>query len=343
MRAYTHLTYTARLRMERLFKDKVDYKQIADILKVHISTVYRERKRGSYIKRDYQYRYVEDYSAEVAQARYEAGLEARGAKMKLGNDQELANYIETKIADEKYSPEAVIGEIKAKGLKFKTSICVQTLYSYIDKGVFLRVTNKSLPLKANKKRKYRKVRPIKSRPLGESIEDRPKDVKERNDFGHWEMDTVKGKRSSRVSLLVLTERKTRKEIIMKLTPHSAENVVTALNSIETKLKDKFKKIFKSITCDNGAEFSYYNELKKSIYGGDRTHIYYCHPYSSFERGTNENCNRLIRRHIPKGTPIEERSLDEIKAIEDWINNYPRKIFNYRSAQELFDEEMALIG
>ena len=343
MRAYTHLTYTARLRMERLFKDKVDYKQIADILKVHISTVYRERKRGSYIKRDYQYRYVEDYSAEVAQARYEAGLEARGAKMKLGNDQELANYIETKIADEKYSPEAVIGEIKAKGLKFKTSICVQTLYSYIDKGVFLRVTNKSLPLKANKKRKYRKVRPIKSRPLGESIEDRPKDVKERNDFGHWEMDTVKGKRSSRVSLLVLTERKTRKEIIMKLSPHTAESVVSSINKIEERLKEKFKKIFKSITCDNGSEFSYYEELKKSIFGGDRTHIYYCHPYSSYERGSNENCNRLIRRHIPKGTPIEDRSDEEIQAIENWINNYPRKILNYRSAQELFDEEIALIG
>ena len=156
MRAYTHLTYTARLRMERLFKDKVDYKQIADILKVHISTVYRERKRGLYIKRDYQYRYVEDYSAEVAQARYEAGLEARGAKMKLGNDQELANYIETKIADEKYSPEAVIGEIKAKGLKFKTSICVQTLYSYIDKGVFCVLPTSRYHLKLTRKENIEK-------------------------------------------------------------------------------------------------------------------------------------------------------------------------------------------
>lgn len=144
------------------------------------------------------------------------------------------------------------------------------------------------------------------------------------------MDSVIGQRGkSKNTLLTLTERKTRAEIIFKLPDHSAEAVVAAVDRLEKRWGEMFKTVFKTITVDNGTEFAYCAELERSAIGeGKRTKMYYCHPYSSWERGTNENNNRLIRRHIPKGVDFEDTTDEEIKYIETWINNYPRGIFDF---------------
>ena len=90
------------------------------------------------------------------------------------------------------------------------------------------------------------------------------------------------------------------------------------------------------TCDG---------LQKSILqdGENRTKIYYCHPYSSYERGSNENQNKLVRRKVPKGTNFDDRTEDDIKEVENWINNYPRLLFGWETAQMQFDKELALIA
>ena len=104
-------------------------------------------------------------------------------------------------------------------------------------------------------------------------------------------------------------------------------------------KEVFNIVFKSITTDNGSEFMDFNALEKSVFGRSRrTHIYYAHPYSSWERGTNENTNRMIRRFIPKGSDIAKITCVEIQRIEDWINSYPRKILNFKTAEEMFIQE-----
>ena len=159
------------------------------------------------------------------------------------------------------------------------------------------------------------------------------------------MDTVTGKRGkSKNSLLVLTERKTRDEIVMKLPEHTAAAVVNALDVIERKWGDMFKQVFKTITMDNGSEFADCEGIERSALGaGSRTKTYYCHPYSSYERGSNEVTNKMIRRHIPKGTNFDEKTDEEISAIESWVNNYPRKIHGYHSAGELFEEEIRKIS
>ncbi len=262
--------------------------------------------------------------------------------LKIGNDRELAECIEDKIVNEKYSPEAALAEI-AKGEKqFKTTISVRTLYRYIDNGIFLKLTNKELPIKGNRKEHNKKVRVQKRASAGESIENRPEEVKDRENFGHWEMDTVKGKRGvTKSCMLVLTERKTRDEIVMKLKDQCAASVVEALDRLERKWGDMFKKVFRSITVDNGVEFADYEGMEKSVFepGSKRTFVFYCHPYSSWERGSNENNNRLIRRHIPKGTNFDDRTDEDIEYIENWINNYPRGIFEYQTSAELFEEEL----
>lgn len=348
-RTFKQLTKADRIKIEALVKAGHGKQEIADQLHVHRSTIYRELKRGTYTALNSDLTTEERYSPDIADDKYRENLKSKGGTLKIGNDIKLANYIENKIINEDYSPAAVLGELKAQGREgdFKVTICVTTLYSYIDKGIFLKLTNKHLPVKKNKKRDYKKVKRQQARTAaGESIEKRPEEIDTREEFGNWEMDTVKGKRGkSKNSLLVLTERKTRDEIIFKLPAHTAEAVVEAVDRLERKWGAMFKEVFKTITVDNGSEFAYCEELERSILneGEKRTKLYYCHPYSSWERGTNEVTNKMVRRKVPKGTNFDDKTDEEIAAIEDWVNDYPRRIHGYHSARELFEEEIRKIG
>ncbi len=339
------LTWADRIKIEALKKAGHKVTEIAEQIGVHRSTIYNEYKRGQYEHKNSDWTTEIRYSPDIAQKKAEENLKARGTQLKIGNDIEFANYIEEKIINDDYSPAAVLGELKAQGREgeFSVTICVTTLYSYIDKGIFLKITNKNLPVKKNKKRKYNKVEKQARAAAGDSIEKRPKEVETREEFGHWEMDTVKGKRGkSKNSLLVLTERKTRNEIIFKLPDCTAASVVSALDRLEVKWGKMFSQVFKTITVDNGSEFADCEGIERStlVAGEKRTKTYYCHPYSSYERGTNEVTNKLIRRHIPKGTNFDDKTEEEVRHIEDWMNDYPRRIHGYHSAAEVFEEELA---
>lgn len=220
------------------------------------------------------------------------------------------------------------------------------------KGLFLNLTQEELPRHGKKKHKYKKVKKNKSAsraPAGESIEQRPEEIDEREEFGHWEGDTVysgKGKRKTTRALLTLTERKTRKEIIIAIPNRKAETVVKALDALERKLgARRFRAIFKSITFDNGTEFAAAEELERSCINKHlpRTKVYFCHPYSSWERGTNENTNGMIRRRFPKGTNFAAVTNAQITQAENWINNYPRKILGYKSSEIVFRECLRELG
>ena len=174
---FKHLTLTQRLQIEAWIKTKTPIRKIAELLEVHISTIYRELKRGTYKKKllwydhygyEKRYRYKEIYSPDIAEQKYRDNLAAKGAPLKIGNDFDLANYIERKIVDEQYSPDAVIGEIRRKKMSFKTSICTTTLYSYIDKGVltaFRFVTSR----KKDKRKNARNGKRLFPAPRAESV------------------------------------------------------------------------------------------------------------------------------------------------------------------------------
>ena len=147
------------------------------------------------------------------------------------------------------------------------------------------------------------------------------------------------KKGTKEVLLVLTERKTRQEIIRKIRSKSQYCVVKEIDKIERKMgTKKFRETFKTITCDNGCENLDFEGIERSILTKrKRTKVYYAHPYSAWERGTNENANKLIRRFIPKGTDIGKFSHERIKMIEHWINNYPRRLFNGLSSNMLIQQ------
>jgi IS30 family transposase len=341
---FTQVTKADRIKIETLLNAGHKVSEIAKLLNFHRSTIYREINRGKYMHLNSDYTETEMYSSDLGQKVHDYAQEGKGRSLKIGKDIELADYIEAKIVNEKYSPEAALASVEKSNINFKTTISLRTLYRYIDNGIFLMLTNKDLPIKGKRKKHNKKVRIQKRASAGTSIERRPSEIGKRDTFGHWEMDTVKGKRGvTKSCLLVLTERKTREEIVIKLKDQKDESVVAALDRLEHKWGDKFYQVFKTITVDNGVEFSDFEGLERSaVKEGNRTYVFYCHAYSSWERGSNENNNRLVRRHVPKGTNFDDITDEEIEYIEEWINNYPRGIFGYKTSSELFEEELMRI-
>ena len=322
--------------------------KVVDIAKeigVHYTTVYRELKRCTYEHLNSDYTTEIRYNPDGAQARYEANLRAKGPELKIGNDYELADYLIGKIRDEKYSPEAAIGEAEVCGWPFRVHICASTAYNYIRAEIFGDdLTVEMLPQHGKRRRKpERPEGSIPRKPAGKSIEKRPEIVNTRTTFGHWEMDSLESGKGFKRTWLMLTERKTRWELIVPMRDKTSESVVRALNGIERKLGALFPRIFVTITCDNGTEFADAEGIESKRRGkGKRTTVYYCHPYTPSERGTNENQNGLIRRLVPKGTDLATLSPQEVKAAEAWLNSYPRKMFGFLCSEQLFREELALI-
>ena len=335
-----YITETQRYQLEIMLQDKIPVKQIAERLGKCVSTIYNEIKRGTVELLSSELIPYKVYKADYAQQDFLEKQTAKGADFKIGDDFELVNFIEDKIKNEKWSPEAVIGFIRTHSeMKFKTDICYKTLYNYIHAGLFLNVRQSDLKhYRKNKKKEGKAVALHNLR--GTSITERPKEIKCRDSFGHWEMDTVIGQRDKKNCLLVLSERKTRREIIRKIKSKSQEAVKAALDQIEKDLgPDQFREHFKSITTDNGVEFLDAGKIENSVFKGKRTTSYYCHPYSSWERGTNENINKMIRRWIPKGADITLYTDQQIAYIEHWINTFPRKIFNFKSSRDMLRAEL----
>jgi len=334
---YTHLKERDRYKIEVLLEGKKKAEEIAGLLRRDRSTIYREIKRGRIRRLQSDLSEKEQYRANVAQADYERQCRNKERSLKIGKDKRLEEYLRVKLIEEQYSPDAILGEIKVRGLKFEGIICTKTLYNYIDAGIFSGISNKDLWEKRKKKRRrYKKLGRISSRNrLCRSIEERPQAVNKRIGYGHWEGDSVKGPLGTKTSLFTLTERKTREEIIIKLGQATQEAIKEAIDGLEKEYGGWFKIKFKSITFDNGVEFLDWRTLEVSVSGEEerRTTIYFAHSYSSWERGTNENQNRMIRRFIPKGTDIADVSGKEITIIQDWMNNYPRKILGYKTANQ----------
>jgi len=339
LKKYIHLTERQRYTIEDLLKEGIKPCEIAVRIKKSVRTIEREIAKGKVKLLNSDLTYRIEYCADAGQRKHVENSKNKGPDLKIGSDHKLVRYIENKIIKEKYSPAAVIGEIKAKSMHFETEICTKTLYNYIDRGdVFLMITNKDLTIKRLKKKgTYKKVKIAHKNLKGTSIEERPETVENREEYGHWEMDCVVGKQGgSGAALLVLSERKSREEIIFKMPDKTQESVIKMIDKLEKKYGNKFKDKFKTITVDNGSEFLDFMRIQRSIITPktERVKVYYAHPYSSWERGTNENTNKLIRRFIPKGTDIMNISKTKIKYIENWINNYPRKIFGYKSANDM---------
>lgn len=340
-RKYQHLSLKEREYLEiHLSKGDLSVAQIASLLRRHRSTIYREIKRGLTLQRKMKKYsssdpldpgYVEFYAyfSETGQRYAVQRQGCRAGRFKILNDLPLLRYIDQQILDCHYTPEAVIGGLKTHPHPFSYVPHPRSIYHYIDRGL-LNAKNLDLPLKCRIKTKHKRQRKNK-RLLGRSIEERPVQVNDRAEFGHFEADSIVGK-EEKSSALTLTERKTRRSVILKVRNKTAQETLLTLAD---HIRSLPQGTVKSVTFDNGTEFSSCAKLE-DLFG---CKVYFAHPYSAFERGTNENFNGLVRRFIPKGKNLAKYTRQDLNRIADIINTMPRKVLGYRSAAEAWELEL----
>lgn len=279
------------------------------------SSIGREIKRNSINRK---------YSPYKAQKLYSQRKKNCGTKKKLENSILLLD-IQDKIEDG-WTPEQISGRAKFKG---DYNISFKTVYSAIKNGLLLPNTEKLLPRKGQKRVNGSKE--TRGRiPDKKMIEERPQEADNRSEVGHFESDTIIGS-GKQGAIMTYVCRKSRFLIAELMEDRKAGTFNQA--TIES-FKYFFHGLAKTFTSDNGKEFSKFKELEKEL----AVSCYFANPYHSWERGTNENTNGLLRRYFPKGTDFKTLTKEQVNKAVWAINNRPRKCLGFKTPLEIFRGE-----
>lgn len=301
---------------------EISLREIARRLGKSHSTIIEEVKRNSFHDGRGKYYYVSIWAQSQTKKRARKARERHPLK-----NSEIYSYVLKKLRNG-WSPEQIAGRLKNKYRE--TIICHETIYRFIyAKGNKEKNLWEKLPRKQKKRKKQKERKVHRSRiPDRVSIHLRPEEVNKRAVFGHWEGDSIEGKKINKSCLHTEAERLSRKIMAKKVNDLTSKQTIKVQKKMFSKLPAKARK---STTLDNGRENHCHYQLRKM---GMKT--YHCDPYSSWQRGTNEYHNGLIRRYCPKGTDFSKITQEEIDDIVWEINNRPRKCLNYNTPQEVFN-------
>jgi IS30 family transposase len=304
MRKYKQLNLMKRYQILALIKEGFNYTQIANNIGVNKSTISREIKRNSKSKNTY---HPDSASIKVFKRHMNKN---KYIKMTKAIEKYIRKYLKIK-----WTPEQISNRLKIdKNLSLSHETIYQYVYTNKANGGLL---YKHLPRKMKKynKRdaKYNSRGQIPNRIL---ISQRPKVVDKKLRVGDWEVDTIIGK-YHQGAIVTIVDRKS-KFTLMRLLPTKEANGVT---KAMIELLRPIKSVIHTITSDNGKEFAYHQEVSSAL----DIDFYFCDPYSSWQRGLNENTNGLVRRYLPKKTDFTTVSNEEIMMIQNSLNNRPRKI------------------
>lgn len=321
---YKRLTFNERLVIQTLWGHLgITKTEIARRLNRHKSTICREINRWTKEKKD-------KYSAQLAHWYAEEQYASKHFKDKLTSNEKLREYVFLNLKD--WTPEQIAGRIRLEYPNNQSMrISHEAIYSFIyrhPQGNINKKLIKLLPQKRSYRRRHYTTRGVSKHKITDtiSIDQRPAYINDRSEIGHWEGDLMIGlKQASAIATLV--ERKTRSTIILKLKYRRTETVTEEMKKALSSLPIKLRQ---SMTYDNGFEMANHKWLTQKT----GMKIFFAHPYSSWERGTNENTNGLIRRYFPKGTDFNKVTYKELRELQDKLNNRPRKVLGYRTPIEL---------
>ncbi|WP_339183136.1 IS30 family transposase [Paenibacillus sp. FSL H8-0317] len=314
--SYRHLSIIERSKLEVLHRQGRSSRAIAKELGRHPSTICRELDRVTS---------SHPYQAEQAQNAYE---ERRKASVSPGNwSDALAASLEEKL-EATWSPEQITERFRIEG---RDAVSFKTIYRWIYAGRLVRGVLQVL------RHKGKRQKPTETRgkfAIGRTISDRPKEVRSRETFGHWELDTVvSGRGKSKGCVATLIERKTRLYTAVLMPDRTALSMEIALGVAISQYPTG---TFLTATADRGKEFACYAHLETT----HNLHVYFADPYSSWQRGSNENANGLLREFFPKGTDLARVYDDDLAHSLDLINHRPRKCLGWKTAHESFAEELS---
>ncbi len=310
-----------------MLSQKCSFQDIAKMLGRDVSTISREIAQGGCNKFSYR--------AAKAQRRAQRNASKRKAgKRRLKNNQALWRYIRGKLKKKKWSPRQIAEELKKDyPLNMTMRISPEAIYTYIyvlPRGSLKKELTSCL--RQNRKRRHKQSRGVKMERKIEdmlSIEERPKEVEDRIIPGHWEGDLIIGK-NNRSALGTLVERTTRTTILVPIKSKETEVVAKAFAKEVKKLPQQMKL---TMTYDQGREMAHH-KLFTEISG---IKVYFAHPRSPWERGTNENTNGLIRQFFPKGTDFNKVTRYEIKKVQGLLNGRPRQALGFQKPYEVFNQ------
>lgn len=332
-RTNKHLSIKERFYIEKRLRAKDSITNIANTLGRSRSTIHNEIKRGT-VEQIKQDKLCNVYCADFGQRIYEKNRKNSIQCKSLSKIEPFITWVEENFFKNGWSFDASVGRAIEYALFNRDEmVCTKTLYNYLHQDLLL-IKTINLPLIVRRsicKSKNRKNKHI----LGKSIDERPENINTRTEFGHWEIDTVRGIKSKEDEVLItLLERKTRMYVALKSPSTKAKDIKETLRNWLMQFDSKITFICKTITSDNGLEFSKIHELETK-----HLKIYFAHPYSAWERGSNEKHNGLLRRFIKKGTPIRDIPVKTLKRYTQWCNELPRKILNYKTPNEVFFYEI----
>lgn len=327
-----HLTFENRCEIKTLHKLGFSNRRIADYLNCSPSTISNELSRGTKVKNTHIGR-PSEYSPRRGQNNYNKNRLNCGRKNRLSADNPFVKWVVHRVKSDEWSLDSCAGRALKDDLFPEDRVCTKTLYNSLHKGL-IGISLFDVPEVLGRKKRSISARRNK-RILGRSIDERPEIVAEGTEFGHWEIDTVVGKRAGKESVvLTLVEKMTHTFISMKINGKDADSVKAGMEELRTLYGSKYNEVFKTITSDNGAEFA---ELSSEE--GHGVMVYFTHPYSSWERPQNERHNRIFRKYVPKHRSIENYTADQILWFSDEMNRVPRKSLGYKTAEELFEEHL----
>lgn len=315
--SYTHLTINERTKIETLFQLGFSARAIALHIRRHHSTVSRELNRMTSLSSTYE--------ATDAQEDYQ---HKRMNSKPKGKFTPIRAHHLTQALAATWSPEQMEGRLKLEQPQHAVSF--KTIYRWIYEGKL--VEGNTIFLRHKGKR--RKPRETRGRfNLGRSIRQRPRDVKQRETFGHWELDTVVSSRGkSKGCLATFIERKTRYYYAVKMPDRSASSMEHAVATVLEELTLPML----SATVDRGKEFACHENLLEE----HGLTVYFADPYSSWQRGSNENANGLLREFYPKRYDLNTVDQAELEFALDLINRRPRKCLNWKTSHEAIMEELS---
>lgn len=316
---HSHLTQYQRIELGLLLRLGHSQRKAALELNVHPSTISRELERNSRSNGRYHAR-----DAGVYARKRKASANATRIKLRL--HPKLAQAVEAKL-QLNWSPEQIAGRLRATGRTLR--VCAQTVYDWLYR--FRRDLLKHLHCRKGKYRRTREntLRKAYRNRLKEErrIDRRPHHINQRKSYGHWEGDTVVGKGHSGY-FVTLVERKSGYLLAAKIGASTASAFEQATT---TCLKDIPERYRKTLTLDYGSEMSNYEAIEKH----SNTTVYFANPYHSWERGTNENTNGLLRFYFPKKTSLASVTQEQLDSAVREINTRPRKRLDYRTPEEVF--------